>query len=789
MAVVPAARSSPFFSRERRGYGASSTSGEGMQGRTFTKTGSSGSEDQKILSWNKIKQEEDKRKKEMVLELIAALKAASGSRAIERGRQLHAAAIESGNGSNFYVASSLVSMYARCGCMGEARSVFDAMEHHDVVLWTALMLGYSKNGQGEVTLELFSRMLLVARPNSQTFLAVLKGLSSLAAREEGRRFGGKVVKTRTLERVMAVHLQAEGFGCELDNFVASSLVDIYARCGSMRDARRVFDRMPSHNLVAWTALILGYATNGENEVGLRLFARVLGEEGRRTDSQAFVAALKACTGLTDREVANDSGVKIQCLEKGMAVHREAAKSGVATEMFVGSVLVDTYAKCGSMEDSRIVFEKMVAQDVVSWTALLFGYAQNGESELTLGMFERMKASGCAPNAQTFVAVLHACTNLALREDGIEEDGKVLKVKALEKGMAVHREAFKGGFEPDICVSSTLVDMYSKCGSVLQARRVFDRMKRHDVVSWTALILGCAQNDEGDMALELFTKMRLEEKRCQPDDQTFVAALKACSTVASLEFGKKIHADICRCGLEAGRLVTNSVVDFYGKCGSMVVAHQVFDSARTRARDIVSWNSLITGYSRHGETDAVLELFARMVEEGFQPDGITTLAVLNACCHAGLVERGRKLFQEMCSRKAASVTMEHYHVVVDMLGRANKLQEAVEMADSMPFAANVVTWTIVLSSCHKWKSLEFGRLAFEALVKLDEKQAATYVLMANIYGSLGMVEEKARVHAMSKRIGAWKRGSVVVNLDSFVNCGDHPQKEEEKNYYQTCDRHT
>ncbi|XP_024523094.1 putative pentatricopeptide repeat-containing protein At3g25970 [Selaginella moellendorffii] len=163
MAVVPAARNSPFFSREShraRGYGASSTSDEGMHGRTFTKTSSSGSEDQKILSWNKIKQEEDKRKKEMVLELIAALKAASGSRAIERGRQLHAAAVESGNGSNFYVASSLVSMYARCGCMGEARSVFDA--NHDVVLWTALMLGYSKNGQGEVTLELFSRMLLVA---------------------------------------------------------------------------------------------------------------------------------------------------------------------------------------------------------------------------------------------------------------------------------------------------------------------------------------------------------------------------------------------------------------------------------------------------------------------------------------------------------------------------------------------------------------------------------------------------------------------------------------------------
>ncbi|XP_024542630.1 pentatricopeptide repeat-containing protein At2g13600-like [Selaginella moellendorffii] len=697
--------------------------------------------------------------------LLAALKAASRARDIERGRQAHLEAIHGGLDSSVFVASSLIDMYAKCGRMEEARAVFDGILHRDVVSWSSIILGYAQNGQGEVALELFVEMQRAKAedpsspqaPNSQTFVAAIRACSSMIDEKKE----GKVREDRMacLEKGMAIHARARLGGLDTDGFVACSLVDFYAKCGSMVTACWVFDRVDDRSysdLVLWTALISGYAHNGDGDIALEIFEQASAffdaSSSSSSSSQSystrtiFLAAVKACTSIAAKEEVTDKHrldrsdankfLKAVSLEKGMAVHSAAARLGyiTAADIFLMSCLVDFYAKCGSMVDSQRVFDSMSRHDVVSWTALVWGYAHNGQEEIALEVYARLQQQGCASNSQTFVAALKAVVCLAEAEVGKEIDGKVVKVTALEKGMAIHSQAASSGKQhhTETFVANSLIDMYSKCGSMVDALRSLEAMASPpDIISWTALILGYADAGEGNRALEIFSRM--QSQGCRPNAHTFVAALKACGSISAVGTGRVIHGEICKFGLETTLTAGNSLVDFYGKSGSMVRARQVFDCIP--ALDVASWTSLMAGYCHQGEAMAVLDLFVGMVDQGVNPNEITLVTVLTACSHAGLVHRGKRYFSDMKERFGLTPRIDHYHCLIDLLGRANLLEEALQVAKAMPMEATSVTWTIVLVACEKWKNIEVAKIAFEALVVLDENQAGSYVLMANVYRQL------------------------------------------------------
>ncbi|EFJ38236.1 hypothetical protein SELMODRAFT_73641 [Selaginella moellendorffii] len=458
---------------------------------------------------------------------------------------------------------------------------------------------------------------------------------------------------------------------------------MYGKCGSMADARKIFDRMQRPDVVSLTSLVLGYAENGEAQEALRLFQLMKG--GCEPNARTFVAGLKACSSLAAREEA----------KKTMAIHSRAARAKHDSDNFIANTLVDAYAKCGSLPDSQRVFDRISRRDVVSWTALILGHAESDHPQVALELFSGLE--DCYVNSLTFW---------------------------------------------DLFVANSLVDMYAKCGSMVDSRRVFDGMRRHDVVSWNSLISGYADNDQGEAALELFVPMELEG--CAHDSRTFLASLKACGCVGALDIGRTLHGKIRELGLDSDVVIATSLVDFYGKCGSMVDAEQVFSSIVTK--DIVAWNALLTGYSRQGDTEALFQAFDRMMASRprVRPDGVTFLCVLTACSHSGLVEQGKRYFEAMKSIHGLDPGMEHYHCLVDILGRSNRLEEAVAMVKEMPVVANIVSWTTVLSACQKWKNIEVAKVAFDALLELDEEQPAARVLMANIYGSVGMWDAKARV---------------------------------------------
>ncbi|EFJ26160.1 hypothetical protein SELMODRAFT_34785, partial [Selaginella moellendorffii] len=285
------------------------------------------------------------------------------------------------------------------------------------------------------------------------------------------------------------------------------------------------------------------------------------------------------------------------------------------------------------------------------------------------------------------------------------------------------------------ISTALVDMYSKCGCMGEARQVFDSIHRRDVVSWNAIITGYAHGGASESALELYQLM--QQDGFVPNGRTFVATLSACASLAAKEDRKQvvargvsIHSQVAKTGYEEDKLnafVRNSLVDMLAKCGSMLEARAVFE--QTSHHDVVLWNSIIHGYAQSGDGEQALEMFSRMLDQGIRPDGVTFLSVLSACNHTGLVDQARKYFHALLEDYREYATIQHYSCMVDLLGRANHLEEALAVVKSMPMEPDSTIWTSILASSRKWENVEAGRAAFE---RIQEKDGAAFVLLANSY---------------------------------------------------------
>ncbi|XP_024543935.1 pentatricopeptide repeat-containing protein At1g11290, chloroplastic-like [Selaginella moellendorffii] len=577
--------------------------------------------------------------------LLDALKSCSAARDLEKGKAVHAAAIQSSDDSNIYVANSLVAMYSKCGSLADAKSVFDRISSRTVASWNALMLGYVENGHGELALELLSRM--THAPNARSFATAVRACGILAGSDEEK-----------LERLLDLHSRAEKCGLDSDIFVATSLVDAYVKCRRLQSSCKAFQRSLRRDVVLWTALILGCVENQEHDLALEVFSSMMAE-GCKPNARTYVAAVKACSGLAEKEggkVLDGRLVKMEALEKGVFLQALAAKNGFDTDAFLASTLIDMFAKCGSMVDARRIFDGSArGKDVVLWNAFMLGCAENGEEEAALEVFYDM-VEFCEPNQRSFVALFKACSGLAAREAG-RDAGK--KLVWLEKAMAFHSRAAQNGFSAEMFVANSLVDLYAKCGSMADARRVFDGMESYDFVAWNTLLVNYVEDGQELLALELFSGI---ESRLQSSG-VFVTALKACARYAAKEQGKQIdgkvlkleslekgmalHSQALKSGLDHDVHVSSSLVDMYASCGSCDDARKAFDGMKHH--DVVSWSTLIDCFAENGQGKIALGLFSSMVCAGFSPNSLTYVAALKACASLVDFKAGSSIHAQVCRR--------------------------------------------------------------------------------------------------------------------------------------------
>ncbi|KAJ7568200.1 hypothetical protein O6H91_01G022800 [Diphasiastrum complanatum] len=534
------------------------------------------------------------------------------------------------------------------------------------------------------------------------YVCLLKGCSRKKALAEGKQVHALIVQSVLDSNIV----------------LANTLVHMYSKCGSVLDAHKVFSNMPQHNVYSWTAIISAYADSGQGEEAIKLFQQMQ-ETGLAPDKVLFLVVLKACA-------------RLAALEQGKQLHSDIIKRGFQSDVIVGSTLVDMYSKCGCTEDARELFNNMSERDVVSWNAMIAGYAQNGLGKEALAMFEEMKQEGMQPNNVTFVLLLKACASLA----------------ALEQGKELHCDIINRGFQSDVIVGNTLVDMYAKCGRTEDARELFNNMSERNVVSWNAMIAGYAQNGLSKEALALYEQMKQEGM--QPNNVTLVLLLKACASLAALEQGKQLHCDVIKRGFQSDVIVGNTLVDMYAKCGRTEDASELFNNMSER--DVISWTVMIAGYAQNGLGKEALSLFDQMQREGTKPNEVTYICVLSACAHSRLVDEGHYVFDSMCKNQGVTPTREHYACMVDLLGRAGCLSDAELFIHKMPIQPDSMVWMTLLGAARNHGHVDIGRRAFNHVVKLEPKNAAPYVLLSNIYAAAGRKDELAKIRNEMKDAG-------------------------------------
>ncbi|XP_031486151.1 putative pentatricopeptide repeat-containing protein At5g09950 [Nymphaea colorata] len=620
----------------------------------------------------------------------------------EHVEQILAYVVKSGHLGNVYVGSAVVSTYARFRQVAVARRIFDDMVEKNVVSINGLMVGYVKQSCWEETLEIFSRMRnLGFEMNTDSIVILLSACACGSEPSWGREVHAHVFRT----------------GMQHETAIGNALVNMYAKCGAIHDARKVFKLMPKKDSISWNAMISGLDQNECYQESFETFL-VMMRERLVPDNLTFVSTLSSCGNLTS-------------VQSGQQIHSHIIKRGLDLDVSVGNSLLTMYASSGSINDSFKVFNRMVGRDQVSWNAMIGALADCEMATEALGCFLSMIHEGWTVNRVTFLNVL-AALSLA---------------SVLESCRQVHALTLKNGLAKDNAIENALISSYAKCGEMNDAEQVFRRMSMRDVVSWNSMITGYTHNGLASKAMDIVGYMLLVGH--QLDCFTCATVLSACAAVAALELGMQVHAYIIRSSFGADVVVESSLVDMYAKCGRVNYASRLFDLMDYRNE--FSWNSMISGYARNGYGEEALELFKKMLQQSDKrPDHVTFVGVLSACSHVGLVDEGLEYFESMRSSYGLVPKMEHYSCIVDLLGRAGRVTKAEEIIRSMPMQPNSLIWRTLLGACCRTRgNIELGIQAAERLLELEPQNPVTYVLMSNMLASGGKWEEVTKVRTMMR----------------------------------------
>ncbi|KAJ4712571.1 Pentatricopeptide repeat [Melia azedarach] len=348
--------------------------------------------------------------------------------------------------------------------------------------------------------------------------------------------------------------------------------------------------------------------------------------------------------------------------------------------------------------------------------------------LFLDMWEEFSDCG----SRTFATMIRASAGLGL----------------LSVGKQLHSCALKMRDGDDTFVSCALIDMYSKCGSIEDAQGVFDEMPEKNTVGWNSIMAGYALHGYSEEALDLYHEMR--DSGVKMDHFTFSIIIRICTRLASLEHARQAHAGLVRNGFGLDIVANTALVDFYCKWGRIEDARHVFD--KMPCKNVISWNALIAGYGNHGRGEEAIELFEQMLLEGMRPNHVTYLAVLSACSHSGLSERGWEIFHCMSRDHKVKPRAMHYACMIELLGREGLLDEAFALIRSVPFKPTTNMWAALLTACRVNGNLELGKFAAEKLYGMEPEKLCNYVVLLNIYNSSGKLKEAAEVVQTLRRKG-------------------------------------
>lgn len=605
----------------------------------------------------------------------------------------HAHAIKSGLGLNIFTSNQLIHLYSKYGRVQEARKVFDEMPERNVFSWNAIISAY--------------------------------------------------IKAQNLEQ-----------------------------------SREMFDSAYYKDVVTYNSMLTGYVNaDGCKTKAIELFKEMQsGFDGIRIDEFSLTTMLNLTA-------------KLAVISYGMQLHSFMVKTANDLSAFAVSSLIDMYSKCGCFREAWFVFygcwraidmvskNAMVAaccregklemaidlfwrepqlNDVISWNTMISGFAQNGYEEEALKLFGLMAENGLNWNEHTVASVFSACAGL----------------KSFKVGKEVHALVLKKGLNLNPFICSGIIDVYCKCesmryaelayatmgteksfaitsmiaghssqGNMVKARNLFNSLAEKSSVVWTALFTAYLKSQQSESVFELFSEFR-EKKSVVPDPLIIICVLSSCAIKASVDLGKQVHSYILRSGIEMNKKLNSALVDMYSKCGNITYAENIFQG--DTYRDSVLYNVIIAGYAHNGLEYKAIQLFKEMLEGGIRPDVVTFLALLSACRHRGLMELGEKFFDSMVKDYNILPEVDHYACMIDLYGKANEIDKAIQFMKKIPIELDTVIWGAVLNACRINKNTELAKVAEEKLLETEGASVDRYVQLANVYAAEGNWDAVGRI---------------------------------------------
>ncbi|KAF7818890.1 pentatricopeptide repeat-containing protein [Senna tora] len=481
------------------------------------------------------------------------------------------------------------------------------------------------------------------------------------------------------------------------------------------------------------------------------------------------------------------------------IHAHMIRTHVFFDVFAASRLiafcVDSTINGTSLLDYAVrVFSQIQNPNLFIYNALIRGFSSSENPENSFLYYVQAQRTGICPDNLTFPFLVKSCAQLESAAMGAQAHCQIIKHgfenDAYVRNSLVHVYSTVGDIKAASCIFqrirgfdvvswTSMIAGYNKCGDVESARQLFDKMPERNLVTWSTMVSGYARNNRFDEAVALFQV--LQEEGVVANEAVMVSVISSCAHLGALEMGVKAHEYVIRNNLRVNLILGTAIVDMYGRCGSIEKAIQVFE--QMSEKDTLCWTALIAGLAMHGYGEKALEYFSEMVKTGLEPRDITFTAVLAACSHGGLVERGWEIFESMKRDYGIDPRLEHYGCMVDLLGRAGKLAEAEKFVHEMPVKPNAPIWGALLGACRIHKNVEVVERVGNILIELEPEHSGYYVLLANIYARTNKWEKATVMRRMMKEKGVRKSpGYSLIEIDGKIHeftVGDKSHPEIEK----------
>ncbi|CAN4126106.1 unnamed protein product [Withania somnifera] len=640
------------------------------------------------------------------------------------GRAVHAVCLKEQPHLSIFHYNTLINMYSKFGRIEAARHVFDHMPERNLASWNNMASGYVKMGSFWDAVVLFVEMWGCGiQPNGYFIASLMTAFSKLEnIGSEGFQIHGLVLK----------------FGLLNDVFVGTSFLHFYGVYGLPCSAQTLFEEMPERNVVTWTSLMVAYSDNGYPEVVINLYQRMRHEEVCGNQN-TLTAVISSCIAL-DYEFL------------GHQVLGEIVKSGFQDNVSVSNSLISMFSSFGCIEEAAYIFERVIDRDTVSWNSIISALAYNQLYENAFTLFSEMRHDHDDVNSTTLSSLLSVCGT----------------IDCLNLGRGVHGLSLKLGWDSNICVSNTLLSMYLEASRDIEAENLFLAMPAKDVISWNSMMAGYVLAGKYFKVLEVLAELLHLQRTV--NYVTFASALAACSDGQLLDEGKTIHALVIAHGIHDNLVVGNALVTMYGKCGMMWEAKKIFQ--KMPDRELVTWNTLIGGYTDNKDTLEAVRTFKSMREEDYSPNYITLINVLGSCStETDLQKYGMPL---------------HGHIIITGFETNEYIRNSLItmyadcgdlLSSSLIFNALLnktsVTWNAMLAA-NACRGLREEALKLLLQMQREKLEFDQFSLSAALSAAanLASLEEGKQIHCLSTKLG-FDSNSFVGNatMDMYGKCGE------------------